>query len=252
LEFLGVGFQYPGRSQPALRDITFSLERGECVAVVGPSGAGKSTLAQLLLRFWEYDTGEIRLRGTSIRSVDADLVRAQIGFASQDPYMFDTSILENLRLARRGVQLADLELAARRAAIADFIHSLPNGFQTCIGEHGATLSTGERQRLGIARLILKDAPLLLLDEPTANLDALTEGLILDSLWELSRGRTCLFITHRLLRMERFDRVLVMANGLIREHGSHRSLIDAGGVYARMWAMQDGSERLPENGLANGK
>ena len=166
-----MSFQYPGRSQPALRDVTFGLRQGECVAVVGPSGAGKSTLAQLLLRFWEYDTGEILLRGQSLRSMAPDEVRAQIGYVSQHPYMFDTSIFENLRLARRGLRQADVERASRRAAFHDFCQSLPRGYDTPIGEHGASLSAGERQRLGIARLILKDAPILVLDEPTANLDA---------------------------------------------------------------------------------
>ena len=173
-----------------------------------------------------------------------DEVRTQIGYVSQHPYMFDTSIFENLRLARRGLRQADLERAARRAAVHDFIQSLPGGYATLIGEHGASLSAGERQRLGIARLILKDAPILILDEPTANLDAHNEGQILDSLFDFAAGRTCLFITHRLRRMERFDRILVMDHGTIREQGSHRSLLSAGGLYARLWTLQNGKvERL---------
>jgi ABC-type multidrug transport system fused ATPase/permease subunit len=220
------------------------------VAIVGPSGAGKSTLAHLLLRFWEYDAGEIRLGQQSVRSLPANAVRARIGYVSQHPYIFDTSILENLRLARRRPSQADLEQAARRAALHEFIESLPAGYETLIGEHGAMLSAGQRQRLGLARVILKDAPILILDEPTANLDAQNEAHILDGLLEFARKRTCLFITHRLRRMEDFDNILVMEHGAIRERGSHGTLLAAGGLYTRLWTLQNGL-RLPSGGrLAN--
>ncbi len=238
LEFREVSFQYPGRSQPALREVTFVIRQHECVAVVGPSGAGKSTLAQLLLRFWEFGAGEILLRGQSLRNPHADDVRATIGYVHQHPYVFDTSIFENIRLANQGLSRADVERAARTAALHDYIQSLPDGYGTLVGEHGASLSAGERQRLGIARVILKGAPLLILDEPTANLDALTEATILDSLFEFASGRTCLFITHRLRRMERFDRILVMDHGAIQEEGSHGSLMSADGPYAHLWSWQN--------------
>jgi ATP-binding cassette subfamily C protein CydCD len=251
LEFRGVNFQYPGRSQPALQEITFTLAPGEHVAVVGPSGAGKSTLAQLLLRFWEYNGGDILLWGRSLRSMTGDQARSQIGFASQRPYIYDTTILENLRLARRGLSEADLEYAADQAGIHAFIQALPRGYDTLIGEHGASLSAGERQRLGLARLILKAAPVLVMDEPTANLDAMTEAQTLDRLFILALGRSCLFITHRLRRLEHFDRILVMDHGVIREQGSHDSLLAAGGMYARLWNLQYDTQGSRVSWLANG-
>lgn len=201
----------------------------------------------MLLRFWEIDAGEITLGGRSLRTFAAEDVRSQIGFASQHPYFFDTSVFENLRLARRGVSRAEVERAAQRAEIHEFICSLPRGYDTLIGEHGARLSAGERQRLGIARLIIKDAPFLLLDEPTANLDALTEAQIFSMLLELMSGRTSLLITHRLLRMQQLDEIIVMDHGVRAERGTHAALLASGGLYARLWELQNrqpGRDRGP--------
>jgi ATP-binding cassette subfamily C protein CydC len=204
----------------------------------------------LLLRFWEYDSGEIRFGGQSLRTILAEEVRAQVGFASQHPYFFDTSVFENLRLARRGVSRSEVEEASHRAKIHEFICSLPRGYDTQIGEHGARLSAGERQRLGIARLIIKDAPFLLLDEPTANLDASTEAQILSMLLGLMRGRTSLLITHRLLGMERLDQIIVMDHGANAEQGSHAGLLASGGLYARLWAHQNRRSGGNEPALAD--
>jgi len=238
LEFDHVSLTYPGRSCKSLRDVSFDMPPGTSSAIVGPSGSGKSSIGNVLLRFWDFDTGEIRFRDRPIRAWDEEEVRAQIGFASQEPYLFDTSILENLRLARRGVSRTQVEDAARRAMIHDYICSLPEGYDTQIGEHGARLSAGERQRLGIARLIIKDAPFLLLDEPTANLDAITEAQIVAMLLDLMRGRTSLLITHRLLCMERMDQIIVMNHGALAEHGTHARLVASGGLYARLWTLQN--------------
>jgi ATP-binding cassette subfamily C protein CydCD len=239
LRFTNVSFVYPGRVHPALNRLSLKVEAGQFVAVVGPSGAGKSTIANLLLRFWEYNSGEIRLGGTSIRALTPDEARAQIGYVSQDAYFFDTSVFENLRLARRGVTAGEVEQAARHAQIHDLIVSLPNGYDTLIGEHGAHLSVGERQRLGIARLVIKDAPIWILDEPTANLDALTERQVLSSLFALMGSKTALLITHRLAGLEQFRQILVMDHGAIVEHGEHTRLLAAGGLYSRLWNLQNG-------------
>ena len=250
LEFSSVSFAYPGRPRPSIHDVSFRLEAGRSVAVVGPSGAGKSTLASLLLRFWDYSSGEIRWGGVPLRDLDPDHVRAQIGYVSQHPYLFDTSVYENLRLARRGVTAQEVEQAARRAQIHGLIMSLPKGYETLIGEHGSRLSAGERQRLGIARLIIKDAPLLILDEPTANLDALTEVEVFATLFELMRQKTGLLITHRLVGMEQLDQIIVMDHGAIVERGTHGSLLVAGGLYSRLSNLQSRLQNGPSGLLAS--
>jgi ATP-binding cassette subfamily C protein CydCD len=237
VEFAHATLTYPGRARPALRDVSFEVGPGRAAAIVGPSGSGKSSIGNLLLRFWELDSGEIRLGGRSLRTTLAEDVRSQIGFASQHPYFFDTSVHENLRLARRGVSRSEVEEAAHRANIHEFICSLPEGYDTRIGEHGARLSAGERQRLGIARLIIKDAPFLLLDEPTANLDASTESRIFSMLLDLMHGRTSLLITHRLLGMEQLNEIIVMDHGARVEQGTHAVLLASGGLYARLWGLQ---------------
>ena len=244
IEFRNVSFTYPGRARPALNNLGVAVREGELVAVVGPSGAGKSTLAQLLLRHWECDAGSILLRGQPVRSMTPEAARSHIGYSSQHPYVFDTSIFENLRLARRGLRREDLEEAADRSGLQDFVQSLPHGMDTLVGEHGARLSAGERQRLGLARIILKDAPMLMLDEPTANLDMLMEVRILDLIFELAAHKTCVLITHRLRRMERFDRILVLESGTVREQGSHSSLVAAGGLYSRLWTLRNGAPAMP--------
>jgi ATP-binding cassette subfamily C protein CydC len=250
LEFDHVTMTYPGRSRPALREVAFEIRSGKSVAIVGPSGSGKSSVGNVLLRFWGFDTGEITFGGRSLRRMPAEAVRAQIGFASQHPYFFDTSVFENLRLARRGVSRPEVEEAARRAKIHDVIRRLPQGYDTRIGEHGARLSAGERQRLGIARLIIKDAPFLVLDEPTANLDASTEAQIFATIFELMRGRTSLLITHRLLGMEQLDEIIVMDHGAKVEQGTHAGLLASGGLYARLWALQNRQPRGNRGPLAN--
>jgi ATP-binding cassette subfamily C protein CydC len=241
VQFDKVTLTYPGRSRPALREVAFEIAPGMSAAIVGPSGSGKSSIGNLLLRFWEFDSGEITFGGRSLRRMSGEDVRAQIGVASQHPYFFDTSVYENLRLARRGVSRTEVEQAARLAKIHEFICSLPQAYDTRIGEHGARLSAGERQRLGIARLIIKDAPFLLLDEPTANLDAPTEAQILAMLLDLMRGRTSLLITHRLLSLEQLDEIIVMDHGVNVEQGTHAGLLASGGLYARLWGLQS---RLP--------
>jgi len=208
------------------------------IAIVGPSGAGKSTIANLLLRFWDYDLGEISLGGESLKELNQDEVRKRCALVSQNSYFFNTSIRENLRLARPSLSQDEMESAAKSAQIHDFIASLPKGYDTFIGEQGLRLSGGERQRLAIARVLLRDAPVFILDEPTANLDPITERQVLDMLFEIMRDKTSLLITHRLVGLENVDEILVMDQGRIVERGKHDELAKNDGTYRRLWDLQN--------------
>ena len=208
------------------------------MAIVGPSGAGKSTIANLLLRFWDYEAGDIHLGGTSLKSLDQDEVRKRLALVSQNSYFFNTSIRENLRLARRSASPEEMEAAARAAQIHEFILGLPKGYDSLIGEQGFRLSGGERQRLAIARALLRNSPILILDEPTANLDPQTEKQVLDTLFETMRQKTSLLITHRLVGLETMDEILVMDDGKIVERGTHTELLNRKGLYRRLWDLQN--------------
>jgi ATP-binding cassette subfamily C protein CydCD len=238
LQILNLAFSYPGRSQPALQDITFQLAPGKRVAIVGPSGAGKSTLANLLLRFWDYSQGCILLDGREIHEFAQEDVRRMVSFISQRPYFFNDTIRQNMLLARPTATDSEVQNAAQRAQIHEFIVGLPKGYETIIGERGFRLSGGERQRLAIARTLLKNAPIFLLDEPTANLDPLNERLILDVLFRLTRGQSLLLITHRLVGLENMDEILVLDHGRIIERGTHPTLLAVGGLYRRLWDLQN--------------
>ncbi len=230
-------FTYPGGERPVLQEVSFELPPGKRLAVVGPSGAGKSTLAALLQRFWDPPAGSIRLDGRDLLEVPPAQVRRWIAVVSQRTYLFHASIAENLRLARPDASLQELEAAARQARLHDFILTLPEGYQTLVGERGLRLSAGERQRLAIARALLKDSPLFLLDEPTANLDPMTEAEVLATLLEQTRGRALLLITHRLVGLETMDEILVLQEGRIVERGTHAVLLRRGGLYRRLYEIQ---------------
>jgi thiol reductant ABC exporter, CydD subunit/thiol reductant ABC exporter, CydC subunit len=233
-----LSFSYPTQSNPALQGISFEVPAAKSIAIVGPSGAGKSTLANLLLRFWDYEVGEITLDGASLKRLDQDEVRKRIALVSQNSYFFNTSIRENLRLARRSATQEEMESAAQAAQIHEFIISLPKGYDTLIGEQGLRLSGGERQRLAIVRALLKEAPILIFDEPTANLDLLTEKEVLATLFETMNGKTSLLITHRLVGLENVDEILVMEDGLIVEKGTQQELLKQGGLYRHLWDLQN--------------
>jgi ATP-binding cassette subfamily C protein CydC len=231
-------FAYAAGETNALDGISFALARGEKIAIVGPSGAGKSTLVNLLARFWEYDAGEIYLEGKPLREFSADAVRDKIGVISQRTYLFNASVRDNLRLAKPDATDDEIVRAARRAQIHSFVERLPRGYDTPIGERGAALSGGERQRLGIARVLLRDTPLLILDEPTAQLDAPTERALLREIFRLLDTRALLLLTHRLVGLEEMDEILVLERGHIVERGKHADLLARGGLYARMWHLQN--------------
>ncbi|WKZ39987.1 MAG: thiol reductant ABC exporter subunit CydD [Anaerolineales bacterium] len=238
IEFSNLSFTYPTQSTPALQHVTFNLKPETSLAIVGPSGAGKSTIANLLLRFWEYEVRDIRLGGESLKLLNQDEVRERCGYVSQNTYFFNTSIYENLRFARRKVTRDEVEAACKSVQIHDFIMSLPKSYDTLIGEQGLRLSGGERQRLAIARALIKDAPILILDEPTANLDPLTEKQVLETLFDVMKRKTSLLITHRLIGLENVDEILVMNHGQIVERGTHAELVKKDGLYRRLLDLQN--------------
>ena len=238
IEFSNLVFSYAKNDENALNDISFKVNAGKSLAVVGPSGAGKSTLMNLLLRFWEFHNGDILLDRESLHNFPADDIRAQIAVIPQQAYFFNASVRDNLSLARPDATDKEIQDAAKQAQIHDFIESLPKGYETFIGEQGARLSGGERQRLAIARAILKDAPILILDEPTANLDPITERDVLKSLFALMRGKTSLLITHRLIGLENADEILVFEQGKIVQRGTQAQLTREAGLYRQMLALQN--------------
>jgi ATP-binding cassette, subfamily C, bacterial CydC len=239
LEFDHVHFAYNSDEGEIVHDISFEVFAGKRIAIVGASGAGKSTVVNLALRFWDPDKGTIRLHGHDIRQYALGDLRSLTGVVSQDTYLFNDTMRGNLLLARPEASDSEIEQALAQAQLTAFIHQLPKGLATWVGEQGLRLSGGERQRLAIARALLKDAPMLILDEATANLDPMTEHTLLDALDVLMQGRTTLVITHRLVRMERMDEILVLDEGNIRERGTHEQLLRSGGLYQQMVQLQEG-------------
>lgn len=239
LKFDHVHFAYHSDEGEVVRDVSFEVLPGKRVAIVGASGAGKSTLVNLMLRFWDATQGMIQLNGQHIQQYALEDLRGHIGVVSQDTYLFNDTIRGNLLLARPEATDSEIEQVLEQAQLSEFIRQLPKGLTTWVGEQGLRLSGGERQRLAIARALLKDAPLLILDEATANLDPITEQQLLDALDSLMKGRTTLVITHRLVGMERMDEILVLNEGHICERGTHEELLRAQGLYSEMVQLQEG-------------
>lgn len=238
ISFKHVSFAYPARpDMRAVNDVSFDVKAGEKVAIVGPSGAGKSTLFHLLLRFYDPVTGAISLDNVPVREADPRKLRERIALVPQEPAVFAASARENIRFGRPEADDAEVERAAELAHASEFIHRLPEGFDTPLGERGVTLSGGQRQRIAIARAILRNAPVLLLDEATSALDAESETLVQTALQGLMRNRTTLVIAHRLATVLSCDRLLVMDQGRIVEQGTHSSLVAANGLYARLARLQ---------------
>ena len=232
-----VSFAYTDETE-VLHDVSLSVPAGETVALVGPSGGGKSTLCQLLPRFYDVDEGSIRIDGLDVRQVTQSSLRRAIGIVQQDVFLFADTIRENIRYGRPGASDEEVEAAAKRAEIYDDIMAMPDGFDTYVGERGTLLSGGQKQRVSIARIFLKDPPILILDEATSALDSVTEAKIQGAFDELSRGRTTLIIAHRLSTIRAADRILVIQNGRIAEEGSHRQLLALNGAYAKLYRTQD--------------
>jgi len=238
VELDGVTFRYPSRPQhPTLAGFSLKVAPGETVALVGPSGAGKSTVFQLILRFYDVESGAVRIDGARVDKVALEALRARIGIVPQDSVIFSTDAMENIRYGRSSASDAEVIAAATAAYAHDFISALPEGYKTFLGERGVRLSGGQRQRISIARAMLKNPPLLLLDEATSALDAEGERMVQAALESAMRHRTTLVIAHRLSTVQKADRIVVMEAGEIVETGTHAELLAAGGLYARLAALQ---------------
>lgn len=242
VQFKDVHFSY-NAERPILKGINLTIPAGHTVAVVGTSGAGKSTLARLLFRFFDVDRGSICIDGQDIRQVTQDSLRTAIGIVPQDTVLFNDTLYNNLAYGRPGASEAEVHHAAQQAHLADFIQGLPQGYATQVGERGLKLSGGEKQRVAIARVLLKNPPILILDEATSSLDSISEQAILDALNAVSRQRTTLVIAHRLSTVRDADRIVVMDQGRIVESGSHNELLEKDGYYARLWMQQQHSDEV---------
>ncbi|MDP3604147.1 MAG: ABC transporter transmembrane domain-containing protein [Polaromonas sp.] len=238
IKFEAVDFHYPSRPlQAALNNFSLEVAPGETVAIVGPSGAGKSTVFQLLLRFYDPSSGRITLDSVPTRELALEDLRQRIGIVPQDAVIFSSSALENIRYGKPGASDAETKAAAQAAFAHDFIMTLPEGYDTFLGERGVRLSGGQRKRIAIARAMLKNSPLLLLDEATSALDAESERMVQAALESAMKGRTTLVIAHRLATVQQADRIIVLDHGKLVEQGTHDSLVAANGVYARLAALQ---------------
>ena len=242
--FERVDFGYDG-DRTILREVSFTVPPGRTLAIVGPSGAGKSTISRILYRFYDVGSGAVRIDGQDIREVSQESLRAAIGIVPQDTVLFNDTIRYNIRYGRPDASDAEIERAARLARIHDFVSSLPKGYDTMVGERGLKLSGGEKQRVAIARTILKDPPILLLDEATSALDSHTEREIQASLQAVAAERTTLVIAHRLSTVVDADEILVLEEGRVVERGSHARLLAEGGRYAAMWARQREAQEYEE-------
>ena len=235
VEFSHVTFTYPGGVRPALEDVSFTVRPGSVVALVGPSGGGKTTAASLIPRFWDVDSGSVTVGGVDVRKLDSRTLMSQVAFVFQDTRLFKQSLLENIRAARPEATREQVLEAARAAQCGDILEKLPDGLDTVIGTKGVYLSGGECQRIALARAILKDASIVALDEATAFADPENEHQIQKAFETLTRGKTVLMIAHRLSTIRNADQIIVLKEGKIAEQGTHRQLLEVGGIYAEMWA-----------------
>jgi len=230
-----VTFQYENRK--VIDDVSFEIPEGSTTAIVGPSGGGKTTLCSLMTRFWDVDRGRITLGGADVREYTLDSLLSNFSMVFQHVYLFNDTIANNIRFGKPDASMEEVEAAAKKACCHDFISALPDGYDTVIGEGGATISGGEKQRISIARALLKDAPVIILDEATANVDPENEALLQEAIAELTHGKTIIMIAHRLKTVQSADQILVLDQGKIVQRGTHQELMKAGGLYADFISMR---------------
>ena len=221
-----------------LHDVSMQVRPGETIAIVGPSGGGKTTLCQLIPRFYDVSSGSISIDGLDIRDVTQRSLHESIGIVQQDVFLFADTVFENIRYGRPDATLHEVEEAAKQAEIYDDIMAMPNGFQTYVGERGTLLSGGQKQRIAIARIFLKNPPILILDEATSALDSVTEARIQRAFDNLAKGRTTLIIAHRLSTIRSASRIVSIADGVITECGTHGELLETGGIYSQLYKTQN--------------
>jgi len=243
LRFENVSFGYPSR-EGVLRNVTFRVPAGQSVAIVGPTGAGKTTLTSLLPRLYDPSAGWVLLDGQAVTDLELESLRAQFSIVLQEPLLFSGTIADNIRYGRLDATQADIEAAAKAANAHEFIERLPQRYQTRLGERGVKISGGERQRISVARAFLRDAPILILDEPTSSIDSRTEEVILDALDRLMVGRTTIMVAHRLSTVRHADQILVMNHGELVQRGSHDELVAQDGLYRQLWEAQVNARRRP--------
>ena len=236
IEFDRVHFSY-GPNQPIIRDLSLGIEPGQLAALVGPTGAGKTTIVSLLPRFYDLSAGEIRIDGTDIRRFKGKSLRQQISFVLQETLLFHAPVWQNIAYGKPEATREEIIRAAKLANADEFIEKMPDGYETMIGERGVTLSGGQRQRITIARALIRNAPILILDEPSAGLDAESEKLVFDALGKLMEGKTSIVIAHRLATVRRADVIFVIDDGRVAESGTHEELLERGGLYSKLYELQ---------------
>jgi ATP-binding cassette subfamily B protein len=239
IELKNVSFAYHD-NEDVIKNISLVIPRNSVTALAGPSGSGKTTVSRLIARFWDVREGEIRIGGRDIREIDPECLMSYMSFVFQDVVLFNDTVANNIRIGKSGASDAEVRDAAVKARCDEFIHALPDGYDTVIGENGSTLSGGERQRISIARALLKDAPVVLLDEATASLDPENESSIQAAISELVRGRTVIVIAHRLRTVMGADKIAVLESGRLVEEGRSDELIKRGGLFARLYGIQQES------------
>ena len=239
VEFKGVGFNYH-KNKKVLRGVSFTANPGESVALVGPSGTGKSTIAKLLARFYDVTEGKILIDGKDVRDITQKSLRKNIGVVQQESMLFNESVKANISYGAPRATMKQIKEAAKSANIHDFIASLPDGYDTIVGERGIKLSGGEKQRVAIARALLKNPPILILDEATSHLDSKSEQLVQEAIWRVIEGRTTIIIAHRLATVMKADKIIVLEKGKIVEEDTHKELVEAGGLYSELFKIQSGA------------
>jgi len=246
IEFSDVSFSYggEGNSSPILTDVSLVVEPGQTAALVGPTGAGKSTIINLIPRFYDPDKGVVMVDGLDVRRLRQKSLREQISFVLQDTLLFHAPVWQNIAYGKPEASRAEILRAADLANATEFIEKMPRGFDTLVGERGVTLSQGQRQRIAIARAIIRNTPILIMDEPTSGLDAASERLVCDALDRLMEGRTCIIVAHRLSTIRKADVIFVIQNGAIAERGNHEDLMKSGGLYAELHRLQFETEDTP--------